>query len=76
MANTKVGLIQKYEIEKNSGESIDKEARYFVLRYDNFGNDDFHRKACRKALKTYANAIKNDLPLLYKDLLKELKKYK
>lgn len=67
------GLISKYIIQKANGKPLDTRAKYFVLRYDNFGSDPIHLKACQKALKTYANEIKDHLPLLAKDLFSLLK---
>lgn len=69
------GLEFRYYIEKTSREPIDPEAKYFVLRYDNKGSDSIHLKACRKALTTYAEEIKEHLPQLAIDLFKEIEKY-
>ena len=50
------GLIGKYYLEKANGKPIDPEAKYFILRYDDKGNDPIHISACQKALAVYANA--------------------
>lgn len=49
---------------------VDPEAEYFVLRLDFGGKDPKHILACRKAIHTYANEIKDHLPELAKDLIK------
>ena len=67
--NNKKGLLKKYVISKTNGKSIDEKAEYFVLRLDYGGSDEKHIDACRKAILTYANEIKNHLPELSKDLI-------
>ena len=62
------GLHQRYHILKASGEPIDANAEYFVLRLDDMGKDPKHIAACRKAIITYAAEIKDHLPELSKDL--------
>ena len=69
----KKGLIHKYNITKTSGLPIDEKAKYFVLRYDDFGDDPKHIRACKIALLVYAELIENHLPLLSKDLKKGIK---
>ena len=69
------GLIGKYYLEKANGKPIDPEAKYFILRYDDKGNDPIHISACQKALAVYANEIRNHLPVLANDLDNELLKY-
>ena len=65
------GLYNKYHIEKMNGDNVDSRANYFVLRLDNYGKDKAHISACRKAVLCYAEAIKDHLPLLAKDLIKK-----
>jgi len=52
---------------------IDEKAKYFVLRYDDFGDDPKHIRACKIALLVYAKLIENHLPLLSKYLKKYIK---
>lgn len=47
---------------------VDPNAEYFVLRLDKNGSDPKHIKACRKAILTYCNEIKDHLPELAADL--------
>jgi hypothetical protein len=63
------GLHQRYIVEKANGDTMNPNAEYFVLRVDPYGNDPKHIAACRKALMTYANEIKDHLPELSKDLI-------
>lgn len=63
------GLHQKYIINKSNGSQIDNDAEYFVLRLDKNGSDPIHIKACRQAVLTYANHIKDHLPQLSSDLI-------
>lgn len=78
------GLHQRYAIEKivsviphENGpttyitQPIDKGAEYFVMRLDDGGKDPVHIAACRKAVLTYAEEIKNHLPDLSKDLIEK-----
>jgi hypothetical protein len=73
--------IQKFEGKKFVGQDffgnsqfepifkpVDKDAEYFVLRLDDKGSDPKHIAACRKAVLTYAEEIKDHLPELSKDL--------
>lgn len=66
------GLHLRYVVQKANGEPVDPRARYFVLRYDNNGDDPAHIAACRLALLAYANAIKPHLPQLSMELIDEL----
>lgn len=50
---------------------IDKNSEYFVLRLDVGGSDIEHIKACRVGVRAYAEAIKNHLPQLSKDILEK-----
>ena len=64
------GLHQKHHIQKinSSGlEPLDEGFEGFVLRLDK-GGDPKHVEACRKAILTYAEEIKDYLPELSKDL--------
>ena len=62
------GLHMRYYVEKVSGKPVDEGAEYFVLRLDEKGKDPKHITACRKAILTYAEEIKDHLPTLSKDL--------
>ena len=66
MSKDNKGLYNKYIIEKASGNPIDKDAKYFVLRYDT----DIH---AIKALITYAESIKKSNYKFYTDILKEVR---
>lgn len=70
--NKHLGLYEKYIIQKANGEPVDDNAKYFVLRYDENGSDPVHIAACRKAMATYSIEIKDHLPLLYKDIRREI----
>lgn len=63
------GLHQRYNLNKCNGKPIDQDAEYFVLRVDWNGKDPKHIKACRKAILTYAENIKDHLPELAEDLI-------
>lgn len=63
------GLYFKYIVAKVTGEPVDDDAEYFVLRLDENGNDPMHIKAGRKAIMTYAEEIKDYLPQLSTDLI-------
>ncbi len=63
------GLHGRYIVEKVSGEPIDDDAEYFILRVDKNGSDPKHIAACRKAVITYANEIKDHLPKLASDII-------
>jgi len=63
------GLYNRYIVSKVSGEPVDKNADYFVLRLDEYGDDLEHIAACRKAIMTYAEEIKNHLPQLSADII-------
>lgn len=63
------GLYKKYIVTKSNGEENDNE-EYFVLRLDNNCSDKIHLEACKKALRTYAEEIKNHIPELSEDLFK------
>lgn len=67
------GLQQRYEIRKANGEKVHPEAKYFVLRYDGFG-DHCHVEASRKALKKYAREIEPYLPQLAEALFIKLER--
>jgi len=69
MKNLKeTGLINKYILSKTDGSDIDKNAKYFCLRYYTYQKDKTHMTACQNALLTYADNIKEHLPELAKDL--------
>ena len=55
------GLYSKYYISKANGNPIEDGAEYFVLRADS----DMH---ARKALKAYADSVKEDNPSLAFDI--------
>lgn len=63
------GLINKYIISKTDGSPVDPDAKYFILRLDPNGNKE-HVIACRKAINTYLQAIREYLPELSHDLYK------
>lgn len=50
---------------------VDKDSEYFVLRLDTGGSDVEHIKACRIAINSYAEAIKNHLPQLASELIEQ-----
>ncbi len=61
------GLYQKYNLQKTNGEPLDPQSEYFVLRLDEWGEPN-HVRASKKAIRVYAESIKDSLPELYKDL--------
>ena len=63
------GLHQRYIVSKVNGEPVDENAEYFVLRLDYGGSDPKHIDACRAAISVYAEAIKDHLPELSRELL-------
>lgn len=63
------GFHQKYHIQKIDGKPLDENSEYFVLRLDKNGEDSKHGEACRVAIISYAESIKDYLPQLSKDLL-------
>lgn len=63
------GLYNKYLVSKADKSPVDEKAEYFVLRLDENSSDPIHTKACRKAILTYAENIKNHLPTLYNDII-------
>lgn len=63
------GLHGRYIVFKTNGEPVDEDAEYFILRLDKNGSDPNHISACRKAILTYAEEIKNYIPKLYDDLI-------
>lgn len=65
------GLQVKYIIQKVNGHPTDPNAYYFVLRVDSNG-EPCHVRACRKALRTYAENISTVLPEFAKDLNNQL----
>ena len=64
------GLHQRYIIQKTSGEPVDPNAVYFVLRIDKGGKDPKHIKAGRDATRAYIQSLRdqNHLPELADDL--------
>ena len=50
-------------------QDVDDDAEYFVMRLDTGGSDLKHIAACRIGIHAYAEAIKNHLPELAKDLI-------
>lgn len=71
------GLYKKYYIAKRTPhmqgadtiDPVDEDAEYFVLRLDDGGKDPNHVAACRKAVLTYAENIKDYIPKLAADLI-------
>ena len=51
------GLHQRYVVSKASGEPVDPQAIYFVLRLDNGGDDNSHLEACREAARAYCRYV-------------------
>lgn len=62
------GLHQRYNVTKASGEPVDPNAFYFVLRLDSGGDDQKHIHACRAAAWRYAKEIKDHIPGLSRDI--------
>lgn len=54
------GLHQRYTVTKNNGESVDRDAVYFVLRLDSGGRDWAHIGACRVAARAYVDQIRKE----------------
>lgn len=50
-------------------ENISSDSEYFVLRLDDNASDPKHLAACRIAIHAYAEAIKEQLPVLAADLI-------
>lgn len=75
MSNPK-GLYQRYNITKADGSPVDKEAIYFVLRVDQYGDDPKWTKACREALANMGRMLsaRGHLPELARDILKLVSK--
>ena len=57
-----IGLYHKYKIVKTSGEPIEPDAQYFVLRVDT----DVH---ARLALRTYALSVSRTNPILAAEII-------
>lgn len=66
------GLHRRYVVQKTSGEPVDPRARYFVLRFDNHGDDPKHIAACQKAMLTYAREIAPHMPQLALEIQTEI----
>ena len=62
-----LGLNIKYHLSKVSGEPLDKNSEYFVLRLDADG-DPLHVDACGCAIMVYATIMEKTQPELAKDL--------
>lgn len=72
------GLHARYQVKKLTeseffkGEYVptdtEPEAEYFVLRLDESAGDKAHLRACRLAIRAYAEAIREHIPGLAKDL--------
>jgi len=58
-------LHNKFLVTRTDGKEIPPEAQMFVLRYDK----DIH---AQRALRTYANSVKEENPILAKQLLSQL----
>ena len=67
----KEGLYGKYIIRNASGEPLDPNAKYIVLRYDAESKDG---PAARHALIAYARFISQSNIQFSKDLIEEMKK--
>ena len=59
------GLQIKYRVTKAHGEPVN--GFCFVLRTES--SDEIHNEACRKAILTYAENIKEHLPQLAEELI-------
>lgn len=57
------GLHGRYVVTKASGEPVDPDAIYFVLRLDSGGDDKEHIAACRLAARCYASQFPFGHPL-------------
>jgi hypothetical protein len=77
------GLHRRYNVTKADGTPTDPNALYFVLRIDNKGDDAGHIRACRAALRAYAQWLPlqpepgcagEDLSDSVEDFLDELEK--
>ncbi len=53
------GLHARYLVSKTSGEPVDENAVYFVLRLDSNGDDQQHIAACRAAARAYADHVQS-----------------
>lgn len=62
------GLYKKYQVSKTDGSPMDPNSDYFVLRADK----DPH---ARKVLRVYAESIKDENPILSKDIFEMLRTY-
>lgn len=70
------GLHRRYNVTKVSGEPVDQDAEYFVLRLDDGGDDEKHIEACRLAVIKYADTIEEHLPQLANDLYEKYGQYR
>ena len=61
------GLYRKYKIERTDGTLINPENEYFILKVKGVG-DQKHIDASRKAVITYAEEIRRELPELANEL--------
>ena len=61
------GLYRKYKIERTDGTLINPENEYFILKVKGVG-DQKHIDASRKAVITYAEEMRRELPELANDL--------
>ncbi len=55
LADNPHGLHRRYNVTKADGSPVDPRAIYFVLRLDQYGDDQEHTKACRQAARVYAH---------------------
>lgn len=67
------GLINKYIIRRVDGTPINPDNHYFVLKYEGDG-DEKHINACRKALRVYAEEVRDFLPELSEELVATLRR--
>jgi hypothetical protein len=70
MENKDKGIIQKYIISRTDGTPIDPKNAYFILKIEGNGDPE-HINASRIAVCAYADAIKNHLPELSKELIEK-----
>jgi hypothetical protein len=58
-------------IKSMDGKPLDSNIEFFLLRIDGAG-EYHHREASKAGIKAYAEAIKDHLPTLAKDLLQKI----
>lgn len=69
------GFHQRYIVTKASGEPVDPDAVYLVLRLDNGGKDKEHVRACRIAAVHYACAAPPHMKQMADELMEKLRRF-